>query len=145
MDETQFEPYKDLRNLAWAEVVVKLDKGRTLSASDYVLVVNGTECKCVAIAEDDKVYSLRDWAFNKTNMFGSYRLLFPAQGQVSEGELRFKLLASPLPDVPLKFRNMGSAPFTESSKLPVEGALGLSVQDVKNAKKPAASGDAAKK
>ena len=141
LDESSFEPYKDMKGNAWAEVIVRLDKGRSIGVADYVLVYNGTEYKCLAIAEDDKIYSVRDNVFEKTNIFGAYRLLFPIQSAAadkSELDLRFKLLASPLPDVPLKFRNMGSSTFTESSKVPQEGSLGISANDIKALRKPAA-------
>lgn len=138
LDESPYEKYKEVKGIVWAEIVVKLDKGRSLCAADYILVNNGNEYKCLAIAEDDKTYSVNDWLFDKTNIFGCYRLLFPIQApQANKGdfELRFKLLASPMPDVPLKMRSMDNLPFTETSKLPPDGALGLSVIDIKGVKK----------
>ncbi len=142
LDESPYEPYKDTKGLAWAEVVVKLDKGRSLGVADYVLVHSGNEYKCLAIAEDDKVYSVRDWTFDKTNIFGSYRLLFPIQfpqSNKNDFELRFKLLPSPMPDIPIKVRHMDAAPFPETSKLPPDGALGLSAAEMRAAKKAASA------
>ncbi len=141
-DESAYEPYK-ANKVSWAELVVRLDKGRSLSVDDYVLVQNGIESKCLAIAEDEKVYSCRDSVFEKTNIFGFYRLLFPVPVQSSERpefELRYKLLPSPLPDVPLKFRNMGSSAFTEATKIPQDGSLGLTPLEMKAMKKAATAG-----
>lgn len=139
LDESPFEPYKETKGLAWAEVVVRLDKGRSLGVTDYVLVHSGNEYKCLAIAEDDKIYSVRDQVFEKTNIFGCYRLLFPIQfpqNNKNDFELRFKLLASPMPDVPLKVRHLGATRFTETEKIPPEGSLGVLYVE-KEAKKPA--------
>jgi len=142
-DESPYELYKALPDLAWAEIVFKLDKGRSLSSSDYVLVAEGVEYKCLAIAEDDRVYSVRDWVFDKTNMFGYYRMVFPIQmppaGKPLDFDLRFKLFSSPMTDVPVRFRNMGALPFTEVSKIPLDGILGLSLADLRPKRAAAAA------
>ena len=139
-DESPYELYKTMPDLAWAEIVFKLDKGRSLSSSDYSLVSEGNEYKSLAIAEDDRVYSVKDWVFDKTNMFGYYRLVFPIQmppaGKPCDFDLRFKLFPSPMTDVPFHFRNMGALPFTEVGKIPPDGILGLSLSDLKP-KRPA--------
>jgi len=142
-DESPYELYKTLPDLAWAEIVFKLDKGRSLSSSDYVLVAEGVEYKCLAIAEDDRVYSVKDWIFDKTNMFGYYRMVFPIQmppaGKPLDFELRFKLFSSPMTDVPVRFRSMGALPFTEVNKIPLDGILGLSLADLKPKRAAAAA------
>ncbi len=144
-DESPYEAYKSMPDLVWAEIVFKLDKGRTISSNDYSLVAEGNEYRCLAIAEDDRVYSVKDWHFDKTNMFGYYRMVFPVQmppaGKPCDFELRFKLFSSPMPDVPVRFRNMGIMPFTDVSKIPLDGLLGLAVTELKGSKRGASQGN----
>lgn len=137
-EENQFTvPPKEV---VWAEVVVRLDKGRSLSARDYALKLGAKEFPCYAIAESDRIYSIRDWNFEKTMPLEFYRMLFPVElpppGDPLIYELKFKLAPSPKPlDVELRFRSMGNKRFTDARSIPREGLLGLTVEELSGAKK----------
>jgi len=126
---------------AWAEIIVKFDKGRSFSIYDFRLALIGEkkEYHCFSIAEGDEPYlspTGADWILKNLDPDKFYRLLFyveepnPAVLFNPEMVLRFALFTSS-PNPKLVFRNMGSAPFTPASKVPETGLLNLDAKELK--------------
>lgn len=125
--------YAAFAKSAWAELIVRFDRGRSISVYDYTLVnPAGKEYPCYAMAEGEAFYTAKDWIYPEgLDPFKYYRLLFYIEDPGPTGdmdpayELRFKLFSTSVPAPVIPFRNMADKPFTPAGKVPRTGLLGL--------------------
>ena len=68
-------------NPAWIELIVKLDRGRSISRFDYEIVGKNGTYSCFAVAEGADGYSsdTEKWIIKKPHPLKYYRLLFPVR------------------------------------------------------------------
>ena len=124
-----------------AVVTVRMDKGRTLSLYDYSLV-NGSKnvFPCVAIMNSVGEYDDSFREFTKTKPNELYNLLFkvemPGYKKKPRYILRFNLRRGQKRDPKLSFVVLGKFPFTKTSKIPLEGMLGVIPERLKSKPKP---------
>jgi len=111
----------------YAVVVVKLDKGRSISSLDYVLSDGSAEYPCLAVSDADGVYDVSAWEKKKNDAGKKYSMLFkvrlPNSGK-PQYRLKFKLRPTAVLEPNLRFVNVGDKPFTPLSKVPDAGMLG---------------------
>ena len=117
-------------DVGYAVVTVRLDKGRSLGIYDYSLVNSRRDVfPCVAIMNSFEEFdaSLRELKTTKPNKY--YNLLFriemPPPGMKPDFTLRFNLIRGKGRDPLLRFVDVGKHPFTKTSKIPLEGMLGV--------------------
>jgi hypothetical protein len=117
-------------DVGYAVVTVRMDKGRSLGIYDYSLVNSRRDAfPCIAIMNSVEEFdaSLRELKKTKPNKF--YTLLFkvemPLPNQKPEYLLRFNLIRGKNRDPRLHFVDVGKHPFTKTSKIPLEGMLGV--------------------
>ena len=123
----------------YALVVVKLDKGRSLSNLDYVLSDGSSEYPCLAISDTDGVYDVSDWEKKKGCPDQKYQMLFkvrmPTIGK-PKYVLKFNLRPGVGRDPDLTFVNVKDKRFTKMAKIPDGGMLGVDPYAPKPKPKP---------
>lgn len=118
-------------DIAYAEVTIVPDTGRSLGIYDYVLVdTSGNSHQCRIVDAGDGPYDLNKWEIKDTKPDTPYKLVFPVKMSRSNANdadffLRFKVLKDKAKDLKLTFRNMGDKPFTPLRVIPRDGNLGL--------------------
>lgn len=116
---------------AWAELVVKFDRGRSFSIYDFSLDADGKKYPCYSYAEEEEPYALERWYLKKSNPNKFYRLLFliddigSNESTMPQYELTFRLFKSPIPTPKVPLRNMLDADFTPVNKIKDDGLIGL--------------------
>ncbi len=126
-------------DLAYASVVVRLDKGRSLSIHDYVLMnMRKDVFKCIAISEADGPFDAEKWCFNETSPDKLYTMLFKVQlpvfNEPNEYILRFNF-GKYVETVALPFVKIEEGSFSPSSKIPQEGIMDRGI-NIKKTKPP---------
>jgi hypothetical protein len=123
-------PSRVTSDVGLAVVSVRMDKGRSLSVYDYSLVNARKDVfPCIAIMNSVEEYdaSLRNIKDIQPNQL--YNLLFkiemPLPGKKPRFLLRFNLRRGVKRDPMLTFVNLGKFPFTKTSKIPLDGMLGV--------------------
>ena len=118
-------------DVGYAIVTVRPDKGRSLGIYDYSLVNSRKDVfPCVAIMNSFGEFdaSLRELIKTKPNEL--YNLLFriemPSPPMTNlDFTLRFNLIPGKGRDPVLHFVNVGHHPFTKTSRIPLDGMLGV--------------------
>lgn len=117
---------RDTANGVWAQVVVRLNPGRTIGTGDYVLAADGREFPCRAVALDDAAYDASRWEWKEPGE-AKCRLLFnparPDDGKTFEYQLKVKLIESSYNPPAIFFTDKKDDGFTEVSKIPDDGML----------------------
>ena len=134
-------PSRVTTDLGVAVVSVRMDKGRTLSSYDYSLV-NGRKdvFPCVAIMNSVGEYddSFRKLTKTKPNQFFNllFRVEMPGHKKKPRYIFRFNLRRGKKRDPILTFVDLGKFPFTKTSKIPLDGMLGVIPDCMKPKPKP---------
>ncbi len=120
-------------NGIWAQVVIKLNPGRSIGTYDYVLVADDNEFPCRAVAMNDDEFDASKWELKEAGG-QKCRLLFnPERSGDGKYQLKVKLVESSYNQSAIFFTDKKDADFTEASKVPDEGML-----EEKTAEEPAA-------
>ena len=72
----------NFKHYAYAVVVFKLNKGRSISIYDFILNLNDKEYKCVAMRAGSKNFDTRNWKSARTSPKTLYSLLFIVDSNV---------------------------------------------------------------
>jgi hypothetical protein len=116
------------KHYAYAVVVLKLHKGRTLSVYDFKLNFKDKAYKCIALREGSKAFDTKNWHVVKTDTKTIYSLLFIIDSEVlgnAKKELPLTLVYSLFNSgqvnrkVPFKFVNYDN--LTPLNKIPANG------------------------
>jgi len=129
LNVNEFKPKsKVLTNLGYAIITVNMDSGRSLGLYDYTLVDGNKEFPIVAFLNKNQEYDAGEWVIKKTKSNKKYSMLFKIPLLSTKNQtykLRFKLLKNKVKDLPIKFINLKSNPFTSLEKIPAEGMVGV--------------------
>jgi hypothetical protein len=129
LNVNEFKPKsKVLTNLGYAIITVNMDSGRSLGLYDYTLIDGNKEFPIVAFLNKNREYDAGEWVIKKTKSNKKYSMLFKMPLLSTKNQtykLRFKLLKNKVKDLPIKFINLKSNPFTSLKKIPAEGMVGV--------------------
>jgi len=114
---------------AYAIVVVRLDKGRSLSIYDYSLKQGYDTFPCVAIRKGSGSFDASSWKIDKTSNSALYSMLFivnvPGYSSSSKLDYNFiyNLSRSGICKTKLDFKNLYYSSFTSIDLIPKNGLL----------------------
>jgi hypothetical protein len=114
---------------AYAVVVVKLDKGRSLSIYDYCLKQGYDKYPCVAIRKGDGRFDATNWKIDNASSDTLYSMLFIVNipGYSSSSKLDYTLFYnlnnSGMIKTVLNFKNLYYSSFTAVNSIPQAGLL----------------------
>ena len=144
--EPQFEavsPFDrpSVENPAWVELIVKIDKDRTISRFDYELVGKRKDpYPCFAVAEGNLPYSFdpEKWIIKETNQMRYYRMLFPVEQSELFGvsglltmSLKLKLYETKLLPTTFQVRLMPDGNGFTGVTIPAAGILNIPYSELK--------------
>ena len=113
----------------YAVVVVKLDKGRSLSIYDYSLKQGYDTFPCVAIRKGSGSFNANTWEIDKCSTSGVYSMLFivniPGYSSSSKLDYAFvyNLSKSGMVKTKLDFKNLYYSSFSSINSIPQNGLL----------------------
>jgi hypothetical protein len=113
----------------YAVVVVKLDKGRSLSIYDYSLKQGYDTFPCVAIRKGSGSFNANTWKLDKSSSGDIYSMLFIINipGYSSSAKLdytlTYNLSKSGMVKTKLDFKNLYYSSFTSINSIPKTGLL----------------------
>ncbi|MCF6174650.1 MAG: hypothetical protein L3J71_02665 [Victivallaceae bacterium] len=113
----------------YAVVVVKLDKGRSLSIYDYSLKQGYDTFPCVAIRKGSGSFNADTWKLDKSSSGDIYSMLFIVNipGYSSSAKLdytlTYNLSKSGIVKTKLDFKNLYYSSFTSINSIPKTGLL----------------------
>ena len=123
----------------YALVVVKLDKGRSISSLDYVLSDGSAEYPCLAISDVESVFDVNDWLKKGGRSGAKYAMIFkvklPSAGD-PKYVLKFALIPGMRRDPDLVFVNVKDKRFTRIGDVPDKGMLKVDSREPKSKPRP---------
>lgn len=118
------------KHYAYAIVVFKLYKGRTVSIYDFILDLEGKKYKCVAVRAGSRVFDTRKWQFTKTSPDTLYSFLFIVDSETlgnakktMPGTLIYALDKSGKTSYEIPFKFINYTNLTEIDKIPPDGVF----------------------
>ena len=128
------------KHYAYAILVFKLYKGRSISTYDFILKLNGKEYKCIAVRTGDQVFDTKKWQFTETSPDKIYSLLFIVDSETlgnakktMPATLIYTLSKSGKTNYEIPFKFINYTNLTETDKIPPNGVFPK--VEVKNIKK----------
>jgi hypothetical protein len=114
---------------AYAVVVVKLDRDRTLSIYDFSLVAAGSKFPCVALRKGISDFNALTWQITDTLPEEAYSMLFLIEypdlttAKKIKLKLVYNLSRAQSVECLVPFKNLNSGDFTPATNIPSEGVL----------------------